>query len=268
VYHYYCSRQESASSRLQELLSDPSTAAHLNGCWAQVKPHTHAWNLDSMLIKPVQRITKYPLLFEDLLACTTPAHPDYFNIRAAAELSRKIALEIDEAKRRKDVVANAISTNKKPKTPKSTLPSPAKDKKGLKMFRKEKLPVGMSPSASSVNLSTDAPPEITTTSFALLKDLVARVDEGDQVARRVGKEVILWTAGSKEMIVAEGAMMTTWARVVRLDPETRGQDRVGALQAVLDTIVRDVWAALVGSLRPGVLSIGGCSGTWQALTAE
>lgn len=197
-----------------------------------------------MLIKPVQRITKYPLLFEDLLACTTPVHPDYFNIRAAAELARSVAVEIDEAKRRKDVVANALS--KKPKTPKSTLPSPAKDKKGLNIFRKEKLPPSLPTSVSSAALMSDIPPaEISKTSFALLRDLVARVEEADQVVKRVGKEVLIWTAATKDVLVNERGMIETWCSVVRLESHDPAPERLTAFRKVLDGLVGDVWPDLV-----------------------
>lgn len=259
VYLYYCSRQHTASTRLVELLAEPSTAAHLNECWAVIKNQTHAWNLDSMLIKPVQRITKYPLLFEDLLSCTTPVHPDYFNIRSAAELAKTIATEIDEAKRRKDVVASALGGNKRPKTPKAALPSPNKEsssKMGLKMFRKEKPSpgntpsIGMSASASSMALAdTSAPPAISKTSFGLMRDYIARLEESDQVVRRVGKEVVLWTAGAKEILVSQQGLLSTWSKVLELDQtgsgQSKGDTRVEALKFVLEGVIADAWANLV-----------------------
>lgn len=230
-----------------------------------IKSQTHAWNLDSMLIKPIQRITKYPLLFEDLLSCTTPVHPDYFNIRSAAELAKTIAIEIDEAKRRKDVVASALGTKKTPKTPKSTLPSPAKEslsssssKKGLKMFRKEKSSPGSSTPSFPLSISTSTllsdsspPPEITKTSFGLMGDYIARLEESDQVVRRVGKEVVLWTAGAKEVMVAQRGLMDTWAKVLVLDQQTgNGDARIEALKVVLEGVVADAWANLVCQIQP------------------
>jgi hypothetical protein len=261
VYLYYCSRQQSASNRLLELLTDTSTAAHLNDCWAQIKSQTHAWNLDSMLIKPVQRITKYPLLFEDLLACTTPVHPDYFHIRTAAELARTIAVEIDEAKRRKDVVANAINT-RHPKTPKSTNPSPGnkETKKGLKIFRKDKTAsaTALAHAVSVANVSGDAPPpEITRTSFGLLRDLVARVEEADQVVRRVGKEIIIWTASAKEILVAEDQLLITWSRVTQLDSSDPPLDRMREFRRILDNIMAGPWAVLVSLSSPRCVGADG-----------
>lgn len=37
-------------------------------------------NLQAFLVKPVQRLPKYVLLFKDLLRHTLPTHPDHKNI--------------------------------------------------------------------------------------------------------------------------------------------------------------------------------------------
>ena len=199
-----------------------------------------------MLIKPVQRITKYPLLFEDLLACTTPVHPDYFSIRKAAEMARSVAMALDEAKRRKDLVASAIA-------PKRTTPvlSQSKDRpptsKGmaLKIFKKDKAndAVLMTKSTSSTDLG--APSDVTPASFALLRDQMARVEEGEQVVRRIGKEVILWTAAAKELCVAEDSLMASWLRVYQIDLPDVKDWRISAFRPVLEDIYGDACARLV-----------------------
>ncbi|WVQ95442.1 hypothetical protein IAU59_002539 [Kwoniella sp. CBS 9459] len=215
-------------------MSDSSYHAHLNDCWNSIKQHTHAWNLDSMLIKPVQRITKYPLLFDDLLACTTPVHPDYFAIRTAAQMSRAIATEIDEAKRRKDVVSSVIKiTSPKEPTPKLL---------GLKRFRKDK----MSRSASSVEL---VPPPISETSLSLLKDYVLKVDELDHCVRRVGKEVVMWTAAAKEVMLTEDVMMKSWLRMVQLEPTDSTDRKILEFRKVIDTIINGPWQTLNEEVR-------------------
>ena len=45
--------------------------------------------IESFLIKPVQRLPKYVLLYKDLLKHTDPNHPDYENIsRCLTEFSK------------------------------------------------------------------------------------------------------------------------------------------------------------------------------------
>ncbi|WVR08816.1 hypothetical protein IAU60_005874 [Kwoniella sp. DSM 27419] len=226
LYNFYCARQSQASARLVELQADPAHAAHLDDCWASIKPQTHAWNLDSMLIKPVQRITKYPLLFDDLLASTTPVHPDYFAIRTAATMSRAIATEIDEAKRRKDVVSSVI----KIASPKEAAPSKLL---GFKRFRKPKSP--------SVDLTPLALPE---SSLNTLKDLVIKVDELDHCVRRVGKEIIMWTAAAKEVILAQDGLVKTWLRVVQLEPSDPTNRKLLEFRKVVDQMM-GVWQGLL-----------------------
>jgi hypothetical protein len=40
-------------------------------------------NLESFLVKPIQRLPKYELIFKDLLKKTNTDHPDYENIKQA-----------------------------------------------------------------------------------------------------------------------------------------------------------------------------------------
>ena len=243
MYLFYCSRQSTASARLIELQSDAGHATYLKDCWSQIKSHTHAWNLDSMLIKPVQRITKYPMLFEDLLACTTPVHPDYFNIRSAAEMARSLAVEIDEEKRQKDVVASTIA----PKRTLSNL-SPNKETKGkgLKLFRRDKgqITTPMLPSSSStVDLSSVL--DVTEASLGMMKDMAIRLEEYESAVRRIGKEIVYWTASVKEVLFAEDQLVNTWTRVMRLDENGPPADRMNAFRAALKECLTTPWAELV-----------------------
>lgn len=219
-----------------------------------------------MLIKPIQRITKYPLLFEDLLACTTPVHPDYFAIRASAEMAKTVAIEIDEAKRRKDIVASALSSIKKP----ILAPSPSKDKgMSLKLFRKDKDKSAVSLSATSTAMSSSTsislsksksmttmtgdnaqPVDISKSSFLTLKDLIARVEEGDQVVKRIGKEVVKWTAAAKDVLVVEEQFVTTWSRVYQLESVDSLADRLWAFRETIQTVISIAWAPLVSTLKP------------------
>nr|XP_018259506.1 uncharacterized protein I303_07574 [Kwoniella dejecticola CBS 10117]OBR81664.1 hypothetical protein I303_07574 [Kwoniella dejecticola CBS 10117] len=260
LYTFYCARQSQASMRLVELQSDLAHNAHLKECWLSIKDRTHAWNLDSMLIKPVQRITKYPLLFDDLLNCTTPVHPDYFSIRTAAQMSKAIAVEIDEAKRRKDVVSNVINSKKAPSTnvsPKENKP-PASKLLGLKRFRKDKaasstVSLALSKSASSTELSL--PAVIPDHSMSSFKDLAVKVEELDQCVRRVGKEIILWTAAAKEVLVAEDGVMRTWLRVVQLEPSDATDRRMLEFRKVIDSTISEVWRDLNDEVRQQIMPI-------------
>ena len=59
--------------------------------------------MQSLLIKPVQRILKYPLLLEKLIETTGDGHPDYKAVHLAGKVIGQVAQDINEIKRRKDL---------------------------------------------------------------------------------------------------------------------------------------------------------------------
>ncbi|KAI9003873.1 hypothetical protein DFJ74DRAFT_743501 [Hyaloraphidium curvatum] len=115
AYAGYCKRQESALLRFAEIMDptgkdrDPKVPrdeeyeararewiAHQS---SQLAGRTAAWDLLSLLIKPVQRILRVPLLLS-ALAKATPADP---RVPAAVALYEATAGRINELKRRKEV---------------------------------------------------------------------------------------------------------------------------------------------------------------------
>src|SRR5690606_15343253 len=55
-------------------------------------------NLQDYLIKPVQRICKYPLLFKELLKCTPQDHPDYWALEATLVKLEEVAHSVNQSK--------------------------------------------------------------------------------------------------------------------------------------------------------------------------
>ncbi len=64
---------------------------------------TQVWDLQSLLIKPVQRVLKYPLLLDKLVETTSTSHPDHTPLRKAKESITNVAQDINEVKRGKDI---------------------------------------------------------------------------------------------------------------------------------------------------------------------
>jgi len=67
------------------------------------RSETQAWDLQSLLIKPVQRVLKYPLLLDKLVASTSAKHPDHAAVHNARDAISQVAQDINEIKRRKDL---------------------------------------------------------------------------------------------------------------------------------------------------------------------
>ncbi|XP_063900154.1 protein ECT2-like [Zophobas morio] len=59
-------------------------------------------SLKALLIQPVQRLPRYPLLLEALLKATNGGHPDYENIRQAIENISQMTRKVNDVKRQVD----------------------------------------------------------------------------------------------------------------------------------------------------------------------
>ncbi|XP_075705731.1 rho guanine nucleotide exchange factor 38-like [Rhinoderma darwinii] len=98
-------------TQLYELMKDLSLK---NGNYLTVpakskrrRPHRSKPNLldmGSLVIKPIQRVMKYPLLLCELLNSTPACHPDFRTLQEAFTAIKDINGNINELKRRKDLV--------------------------------------------------------------------------------------------------------------------------------------------------------------------
>lgn len=79
TYAVYCAQSQFQLSTFYRIDSQgsPSIDRWLLECREASKSRTQAWTLDALLIKPVQRLMKYPLLLNSMLSVTDPLHPDY-----------------------------------------------------------------------------------------------------------------------------------------------------------------------------------------------
>jgi len=119
VYGDYIKNLTAANERLKELQGAAEVKLWLQECHACAKDITQAWNLDALLVKPTQRVTKYPLLLDALAKATPPDHPDYSSLRNAFEDMTNAIHRINEAKRRAELVDQAM--NRKRKEPDSKM---------------------------------------------------------------------------------------------------------------------------------------------------
>ena len=113
VYAEYLKNHDAANQKLQVLQKNPKVQIWLKECRAYAHDLTAAWDLDSLLVKPVQRILKYPLLLEQLLEATPENHPDYTALDIAVREIKGISMRINEMKRRADRMEQVTSSRKR-----------------------------------------------------------------------------------------------------------------------------------------------------------
>ncbi|XP_006880097.1 PREDICTED: dynamin-binding protein [Elephantulus edwardii] len=110
TYKVYCQNHDEAISLLDIYEKDEKFQKHLQDSLADLKNLYSEWgctnyiNLGSFLIKPVQRIMRYPLLLMELLNATPESHPDKMPLTSAVIAVKEINVNINEYKRRKDLV--------------------------------------------------------------------------------------------------------------------------------------------------------------------
>ncbi|KAM9837368.1 dynamin-binding protein isoform 2-T2 [Aulostomus maculatus] len=110
VYKIYCQNHDDAISLLESYEKDENIQRHVLECLKRLRAIYREWgktnyiNLGSFLIKPVQRVMRYPLLLMELLGATPESHHDRPQLTQALQAVKEINVNINEYKRRKDLV--------------------------------------------------------------------------------------------------------------------------------------------------------------------
>lgn len=86
VTEKFLDQSDHIAEHLEFIQQDRRVVFWLEECRIASRRLTRAWNLDSLSIKPIQRITKYPLLLSKILRYTPVGHPDYRDLVEAKEL--------------------------------------------------------------------------------------------------------------------------------------------------------------------------------------
>ncbi|EGG16305.1 RhoGEF domain-containing protein [Cavenderia fasciculata] len=96
VYSVYCNYHQKSLESLNSLLKLPQVESFFNDIYS--KPELRGMNLHSFLIKPVQRICKYPLLLRELLKATPSDHCDHSHLLSAVSQIEQIVNTINKEK--------------------------------------------------------------------------------------------------------------------------------------------------------------------------
>ncbi|KAL8713541.1 MAG: hypothetical protein Q9220_002403 [cf. Caloplaca sp. 1 TL-2023] len=113
VYADYLKNHDAANHKLAALQKNEKVQIWLKECKAYASDLTAAWDLDSLLVKPVQRILKYPLLLDQLLEVTPDNHPDFTKLDVASREMKGISMRINEMKKRADLMEQMTNNRKR-----------------------------------------------------------------------------------------------------------------------------------------------------------
>lgn len=112
-YTTYITRHSSALAHLNALPQTPGLTAYLAQTHTLAQSYTHAWDLPSLLIKPVQRLLKYPLLLKAIMDDTSPGDARD-KLREAHDKVEEVAKGVNDGQRRWEVVKNLLDAKHPP----------------------------------------------------------------------------------------------------------------------------------------------------------
>ncbi|KAJ3100825.1 Myosin 10A, isoform D [Phlyctochytrium bullatum] len=97
MYTIYCGNQPEAMAFLKAQSGNAELTLFLQYC--KLRPDCRGFDLGAFLLKPVQRICKYPLLMKQILKYTPEDHKDYANLKEAFSLINSVVETVNERRR-------------------------------------------------------------------------------------------------------------------------------------------------------------------------
>jgi dynamin-binding protein len=109
---HYVTHHPAALAHLNSLPQTPALAAYHARTRTLAQQHSHAWDLPSLLIKPVQRVLKYALLLQAIIVETPDSHADKENLRRAKSMVEAVSHALNEEQRRREIVKEVLAIGK------------------------------------------------------------------------------------------------------------------------------------------------------------
>ncbi|KAI9004057.1 hypothetical protein BC832DRAFT_69814 [Gaertneriomyces semiglobifer] len=98
LYEVYCGNQQNAGRRLEKVKSDPAFTKLLAQC--ECNPKLNKLKLADLLVKPMHRITRYPMFLKRLLASILKDTPEYELVNSVINNIEQRINDVNESARR------------------------------------------------------------------------------------------------------------------------------------------------------------------------
>ena len=259
-YKQYITRHPSAIQHLQNLPQSPALTAYLSYTQTVASSLSHAWDLSSLLIKPVQRLLKYPLLLTAIFDETPDAHPDKENLRNARTKLEKIAQNVNEERRRAEVVKEVLMNKKGAKiTPGVGVTAQ------VNLTKMKNLKGGMRVAAlpELVDLNGAAPAAVTggdrvaatgSAEAALVEQMQTELRRIEAFAQQFAKNVVDWSKMMSHVMVALRTWALDFGKVIGLTPdEGFGSEAFDAFLDVVEKQLMPLAVDLEGTINERLL---------------
>ncbi|KAK7033818.1 DH domain-containing protein [Favolaschia claudopus] len=227
-YKQYITRHPSALAHLTALPATPELAAYHLKTRELAVSLSHAWDLASLLIKPIQRLLKYSLLLGAIIDATADTHPDRAALLSARTAVEDVAHAVNEGRRRFEVVKEVL-TSPNSKKPPTVL--------RIKSFRS-------APDPESSNNNSEA---------ARVDRMAAELARIDVFAQQLARTAQDWARSASTSATA----LKSWAHAFALAIGLSASVRSEAYDAFLSTLTEAVLpasAALLPALAADILA--------------
>ncbi|KAG5715564.1 Rho guanine nucleotide exchange factor gef1, partial [Termitomyces sp. T112] len=198
-YKYYINRHPTALNHLQSLPSTPALTEYMQRTHTVASNLSHAWDIASLLIKPVQRLLKYSLLLGAIIDETPDSHGDKENLKLARQKMEEVARNVNEGRRRAEVVKEVLAAKKRP------------------------VNVGVAAQVNLTRMKSLSRHKPTDGEAAQVERLHAELKRIDAFAQQFAKSVVDWAKAMNNMVFA----LRTWAigfgKVIGLSPEAKSE---------------------------------------------
>ncbi|KAF7982996.1 hypothetical protein HWV62_24610 [Athelia sp. TMB] len=200
LYKTYITRHPTALAHLSNLPVTPALTAYLARSKTLASSLTHAWDLPSLLIKPVQRLLNYPLYLSAIIAETADAHPDKENLKLARTKMEDAARGVNEHRRRWEVVKKVLGT--KP------------GEKG------RKVPVVVQATTRIRNIRSQKDRAASIQDAEQLVELMEReLKRSEESIKQLAKDAIAWGHAAKATIISLRQWTAGFGQIIGLSPE-------------------------------------------------
>lgn len=232
LYTTYITRHPTALTHLNSLSSTPSLQKYLAQTRQFASTHTHAWDLQSLLIKPVQRLLKYPLLLQTLIDDTPDSHPDRPALRQAKDRLEELARGVNEGRRRLDVVKQVLEgkpSSVPAKVQRSLTGAPLGRMRSFRMLGKPR--------------SNSVPSDSAVAEQEEIDRMDKRLKILEESASAMARQTLEWSQGVRDAIGKLGLWATAFGRVIGLGPH-HGSESLKAFGDVVEDQLLPLWADL------------------------
>ncbi|CAB3363327.1 Hypothetical predicted protein [Cloeon dipterum] len=108
VYTNYCTNNDNSLALLMKYADSEDIQKVFRKGIETLQMQVSCFDMSSIIIKPVQRIMKYPLILNELYKSTHEEHRDKAGLLEAVKIMSEVASYINEAKRRQDIVSRYL----------------------------------------------------------------------------------------------------------------------------------------------------------------